>query len=430
MADAFDRYVPEMIETRRRIHKRPELGWTEFETTAIVAKKLTELGFEIHLGREVVNPDAVLGRDPKAVEAAITRAREAGVPEELLSRMDGYTGCVGILDTGRPGPTLAFRHDMDALPIQEITDSASDHLPAREGFASTFKGKMHACGHDSHTAVGLGVAHWLADNKDRLCGRIKLIFQPSEEGTRGAGAMVAAGVVDDVDWFFGAHVGVTAKTGHIQLCADGYLATTKFDVNFTGIQSHAGAKPEAGRSALLAAANAAIMLNAISRTSEGDTRVSVGRLDAGEGRNITPAHAHMECEVRGSTHEANEFMFSRAQEVVKGAADMLGVKYDLIKTGQATTLVTTPEAMETMRKAAEAVPGVTVEDIHHCGGSEDCTLFMRRVAEHGGNPGFFLFGCENKGHHRPDFDIQDTVNLKPGFEVFTNIATAVCGRKD
>ena len=175
---------------------------------------------------------------------------------------------------------------------------------------------------------------------------------------------------------------------------------------------------------------AAIMLNAISRTSEGDTRVSVGRLDAGEGRNITPAHAHMECEVRGSTHEANEFMFSRAQEVVKGAADMLGVKYDLIKTGQATTLVTTPEAMETMRKAAEAVPGVTVEDIHHCGGSEDCTLFMRRVAEHGGNPGFFLFGCENKGHHRPDFDIQDTVNLKPGFEVFTNIATAVCGRKD
>ena len=72
MADAFDRYVPEMIETRRRIHKRPELGWTEFETTAIVAKKLTELGFEIHLGREVVNPDAVLGRDPKAVEAAIT----------------------------------------------------------------------------------------------------------------------------------------------------------------------------------------------------------------------------------------------------------------------------------------------------------------------------------------------------------------------
>ena len=112
MADAFDRYVPEMIETRRRIHKRPELGWTEFETTAIVAKKLTELGFEIHLGREVVNPDAVLGRDPKAVEAAITRAREAGVPEELLSRMDGYTGCVGILDTGRPGPTLAFRHDM------------------------------------------------------------------------------------------------------------------------------------------------------------------------------------------------------------------------------------------------------------------------------------------------------------------------------
>ena len=80
----------------------------------------------------------------KAVEAAITRAREAGVPEELLSRMDGYTGCVGILDTGRPGPTLAFRHDMDALPIQETAD-----VPDR----STVPGVMHACGHDCHTAM-------------------------------------------------------------------------------------------------------------------------------------------------------------------------------------------------------------------------------------------------------------------------------------
>lgn len=429
MTDSFDRYVPEMIETRRRIHKRPELGWTEFETTALVAQRLSSYGFEVHLGREVVNPDAVLGRDPKAAEEGVKRAREAGVPEKILEKMDGYTGCVGILDTGRPGPTLAFRHDMDALPIQELLDPATGHLPAVQGFASTFKGKMHACGHDSHTAVGLGLAHWLSDHKDELCGRIKLIFQPSEEGTRGSGAMVAAGVVDDVDWFFVAHVGVTAKSGHIQLCADGYLATTKFDVNFTGIPSHAGAKPELGRSALLAAANAAIMLTAISRTSQGDTRVSVGRLDAGEGRNITPVHAHMECEVRGATHEANEFMYTRAQEVVKGAAEMQGVKYELIKTGQATTLTTTPAAMDAMRKAAQAVPGVTVEDIHRCSGSEDCTLFMRRVAEHGGNPGFFLFGCDHKGHHRPDFDIQDTVNLKPGFEVLVNLARNICGRK-
>ncbi|MDL2059376.1 amidohydrolase [Mesosutterella sp. AGMB02718] len=429
MADEYDAYVPEMVETRRRLHAHPELGWTEFETTALVAQRLQALGFEIHLGTEVVNPEAVLGRDPKAAKAAEERARAHGVPEEILQRMGGYTGCVGILDTGRPGPTLAFRHDMDALPIQEITDPKSGHLPAVEGFASTVKGVMHACGHDSHTATGLGVAHWLSDHKAELCGRIKLIFQPAEEGTRGAGAMVAAGVVDDVDWFFGAHVGTVAKPGEIVIQPDGYMATTKFDVNYTGVPSHAGGNPEKGRSALIAAADAAVMLTAITRTSEGDTRVAVGRLDAGEGRNITPVHAHMECEVRGSTFAANDYMFSRAQEVVKGSAEMMGVKYEIIKTGQAGVIETTDAALAAMHKAAGEIPGIKVRDYHNAGGSEDCTLFMHRVAEHGGNPGFFLFGCNHHGHHRPDFDIQDTKNMKPAFLVFVNLARDICGRR-
>lgn len=429
MADEFDPYVPEMIEVRRRLHANPELGWTEFETTALVATKLQALGFEVHLGREVVDPEAALGRDEKLIAASIERARAAGVSEELLARMDGLTGCVGILETGRPGPTLAFRHDMDALPIQELTDPATGHLPAVEGFASKRKGVMHACGHDSHTSMGLAVAHWLADHKDELCGRVKMIFQPSEEGTRGSGAMVAAGVVDDVDWFFGAHVGTSAKTGDVQLCRSGFFATTKFDVNFTGLQSHAGNKPEAGKSALIAAANAAIMLTAIPRTSQGVTRISVGRLDAGEGRNITPAHAHMECEVRGGTFAANDYMFGRAMAVIKGAAEMQDVKYEVIKTGQAGVLETTDAAMDEMQKAAEKVPGIKVTTIDDMAGSEDCTLFMHRVMEKGGNPGFFLFGCDHHGHHRPDFDIQDTVNMKPGFEVFVNLARQICGKK-
>ncbi len=427
MTDALDRYADEVVSARRRFHKRPELGWTEFETTAYVAEKLGEYGFEVHLGTEVVKPEAVLGRDEKQVAAAIERARAAGVSGELLARMEGYTGCVGILDTGRPGPVVAFRHDMDALPIQEITDPASEHLPAKEGFASEFKGVMHACGHDSHTAVGLGFAHWLADHKDEFCGRIKLIFQPSEEGTRGAAAMAAAGVVDDVDWFFGSHVGVYAKPGEICPIAKGFLATVKFDVNFTGIPSHAGAAPEKGRSALLAAANAAVMLNAISRTSEGDTRISVGRLDAGEGRNITSMHAHMECEVRGATHEANQFMYSRAQEVIAGAAAMLGVQYEIIKAGEATTLVTDDAALEVVQKAAADIPGISVRTLYESNGSEDCTILMRRVAEHGGKPAFFLYGCTHKGHHRPDFDVQDTQNLKPALAAAVNIAKRVCG---
>ena len=423
-----EKYIEEMIQTRRALHKRPELGWTEFETMWHICSHLEQWGIPYVLGTKVINPAFVMGRNETEVKDAMERAKKHGVPEAFLEKTEGYTGAAAIIDTGRPGPVTAFRCDMDALPIRESDDCS--HEPAKLGFASERAGIMHACGHDGHSAVGLTVAHWLWDHKDELCGQFKVLFQPAEEGVRGARPMSESGIVDDVDWLVGSHVGGNFHSGEVTVQDGGFLASTKFDITFTGLQSHAGNAPHKGHNALVAAACATMMIQGIPRHGDGDSRVAVGKLVAGEGRNITPAHAHMECEVRGSTHEANEFMFSRAQEVVKGAADMLGVKYDLIKTGQATTLVTTPEAMETMRKAAEAVPGVTVEDIHHCGGSEDCTLFMRRVAEHGGNPGFFLFGCENKGHHRPDFDIQDTVNLKPGFEVFTNIATAVCGRKD
>ena len=169
------------------------------------------------------------------------------------------------------------------------------------------------------------------------------------------------------------------------------------------------------------------MLSAISRTSEGDTRISVGKLVAGTGRNITPAHAHMECEVRGTTSEACDFMWEKAQTVVKGSAEMLGVEVKLTKVGEATTLKATPEVV---RKAAAAAKDVKeVKEITAPQASEDCTIFTRAVVAHGGNAAFFLYGCEHHGHHRPDFDVQDTVNLEPGLEVFAGIAKEVLGRK-
>ena len=427
MSDTIQSYVPEMIRTRRALHRRPELGWTEFETTALAMERLRAMGYEVLAGTRVIDPKAVLGRDEKAVAEAQQRARAHGVSEELLAQMQGYTGCVAILRTGRPGPVLAFRHDMDALPIQEITDPATGHLPAVQGFASEFPLRMHACGHDAHTAIGLALARYLMDHRDEFCGTIKLIFQPAEEGTRGAAAMASAGVVDDVDWLFGAHMGTSAASGELMVVTGGFLSTTKFDVDFTGTPSHAGGNPEKGRSALIAAANAAIMLTAIPRTSQGDTRISVGRLDAGEGRNITPVHAHMECEVRGATDAANRFMMERARAVIEGCAIAQGVTWTLTKTGEACTLYTDEEALGVMRQAVRQVPGTTLSDAV-CVGSEDCTVLMRRVAERGGHAGYFLAGCSHHGHHRPDFDVQDEVNLKPALETFTQIAAIVCGR--
>lgn len=425
MADSLQDYIDEAIETRRRLHARPELGWTEFETTALIASRLGALGFSVRVGAEALDPAAAMGRDEAAARAAEARARKAGVPEALLKRMAGYTGAIGEFDTGRPGPLLAMRFDIDALPILETEDPA--HLPASQGFASAFPGIMHACGHDCHTGIGLALAHWAADHAGELRGRLRFIFQPAEEGTRGAAAMVAAGAVDDADWFIGAHVGAPAKQGEIRVCEAGFMATTKFDAEFTGVASHAGSRPEAGRSALIAAADAALLLTAIPRTSQGDTRVAVGLLNAGEGRNITPAHAHMEFEVRGSTHEANRYMAERAIEAVRGCAAAVGVKAEIRKAGEADAIASTEAANRLLMEVASGIPGVRPMLVREVAGSDDCTLYMRRAVERGANAGFFLYGCETKGHHRPDFDIADTESMGPGFRMFAGAVRKILG---
>lgn len=134
---------------------------------------------------------------------------------------------------------MAFRVDMDALDLSEEQDVS--HRPYRDGFASCNAGMMHACGHDGHTAIGLGLAHTLKQFESGLHGVIKLIFQPAEEGTRGARAMVDAGVVDDVDYFTAVHIGTGVPAGTVVCGSDNFMATTKFDAHFTGIAAHAGA---------------------------------------------------------------------------------------------------------------------------------------------------------------------------------------------
>ena len=120
-------YVEEMNATRRKIHQTPEEGWTEFQTTWLVAERLRALGLKVLLGTQVINPKAVMGRDPKLVEAAIKRALAAGVPQSFIDETGGYTGAVAVLETGRPGPVTAFRSDMDCVLVTE--SDSPDHLP-------------------------------------------------------------------------------------------------------------------------------------------------------------------------------------------------------------------------------------------------------------------------------------------------------------
>ncbi|MBC8652943.1 amidohydrolase [Providencia vermicola] len=221
-----------LVAWRRQFHCYPETGWGEFYTTAILIKTLEEIGHHVLEGEQIINPDFIRGRNPSIVEKAKRAAKERGVDDALLERIGDYTGCAAIFDTGRPGPTVAFRFDIDCVNVQE-TDTA-EHIPNQEGFSSTNQGYMHACGHDGHMAIGLGVAKWLIENKDRpLKGVIKLIFQPAEEGVRGAKPIAESGILDDVDYFACGHLGCDIPSGVVVAAPERYLSTLKMESPFS-----------------------------------------------------------------------------------------------------------------------------------------------------------------------------------------------------
>lgn len=410
-------YIPEMIETRRKLHKHPEIAWTEFLTTQVIVNRVRELGFKTVLGEALFNKDAVLGREPAVVEAAMARSLKLGMDKKLLDEMQGYTGCMAIWETGRPGPITALRFDIDCVNVEENHNDTNEAFCG--GFDSECAGLMHACGHDAHAAMGLAVAHWIHDNADSLCGTIKIVFQPAEEGTKGASGIAASDNLDDVDYLIGAHIGVAAHLHEVAIIRSGFLSTTKMNVSFTGVPAHAGAAAELGRNALMAACSASMQVMGIARHGQGDTSVNIGTLRAGEGRNVVPVHASIEMEVRGKTAAINQYMQDTAERMVRGSAESYGVQYKIDVMGKAESVACDEDLSDMVKEAAQSVEGVTrVFDIVGCTGSEDCSLLINKVQSHGGKAAFFFYGCNNHGHHKSDFEIQDTESMPVGLEVF------------
>ncbi|RKD85628.1 amidohydrolase [Kushneria marisflavi] len=404
--------TPQLTAWRRDFHQHAESGWVEFRTASLVAEELDRLGYQVTLGRDVVDDTSRMGvPDADTLAREEARARTQGAIERWLPQLSGgFTGVVGVLDTGRPGPTLGYRIDMDALDLEESREAS--HRPAQQGFGSQNAGMMHACGHDGHTTIGLGLARLFKTFESELSGRIKLIFQPAEEGVRGARSMVTAGVLDDVDVFIATHIGLDIPCGEIVCAQDGYLATTKLDVRYTGVPAHAGGRPEEGRNALLAAAQAAVGLHAIPRHSGGASRINVGVLNAGSGRNVVPATAMMKIETRGENTVINEEMRRRAIDVIEGAAQMQGVSVEYSLAGEADTCTSSPALVDYIQKRIEGLPGVEVVTprISEPSGSEDATCMMKRVQERGGLATYMIFGTElAAGHHHQCFDFNEDV---------------------
>ena len=416
-----------LVSVRRDLHRRPEPAWLEFYTTARIVEEIREIGVdELHVGREALDPGARLAvPDGDTIAEWYERAREAGAPANLLAELEGgHTGAIAVLEGGE-GPTVALRVDIDGLPRAESEDP--NHAPAREGFRSVHEGAMHACGHDAHAAIGLGVLRTLAESD--FGGTFKLIVQPAEEQIGGGKAVAESGQLDDVDHLLAVHVGLDHPTGEVVAGVDDFLAVSHFEARFTGESAHAGGHPNRGRNAVQAMATAIQNLYAIPRHDEGATRVNAGKVGGGTATNIIPEGAFIEGEVRGETTELMEYTRERAHRVLENAASMHGCSVEVEKGGEAPSARSDEELVEVVTGVARDVDGVdSVVRRDDLGGSEDASYLMRRVQERGGTAGYVCVGTDHPGgHHTATFDV-DEASIPIGVDVLSGAVRSLLGR--
>lgn len=351
--------------------------------------------------------------DAAELAGARKRARDEGVPAAALGRLEETTGLVAERTFG-PGPVVGIRVDMDALPVTEADD---DHRPAREGFASRHPDEMHACGHDGHTAIGIGVARAIADGEG-FDGTLKVFFQPAEEGLRGGRAMSVTDHLEDVEHFVALHLGLDYETGTIVAGLDRPYASAKVDVRFAGESAHAGSDPEAGRNALQAASAAINNLYGLPRHADGITRINVGEVRSSNAQNVIADEATMRYEIRSDVQAVTDCLRERAGRVVAGAAQMHDVGVEESLFGRSMTFEADDEMCEAVAAAARA--SADVDDVierDRLSASEDAAHLIRRVQAEGGTATYVGIGASNAaGHHHPRFD-SDERALQIGVDV-------------
>ena len=401
-----EKTLSKMVERRRDFHRYPETGWAEFRTTSKIAETLAAAGMDIRLAGDFVDPGYVMGRAADT-EAQTERALRQGASPEITEKMKGLTGLLAEIDTGMPGPLTAIRFDIDSVDTTETEDP--EHLPVICGFRSVNNGSMHACAHDGHAAVGMTLAEVISAEKDSLKGKIRFIFQPAEEGARGGYAFLKAGAVDDADYFLTLHLGLGNPTGTVFGGTDGFLFSTKIDADYKGVGAHAGAEPQKGKNALLAAASAALSIHGIPPSSEGLVRTNVGVLNAGDGRNVVPPKAHMKIETRGATEDAAMYIYMAVMRILSGAAEMYDVKLTARKCGEAISASSDRDLAGIVMDAAASVSGVSRRElIQPMAGSDDACWLMKGVQERGGKATYIGIGADTKaGHHNDHFDFDE-----------------------
>lgn len=424
-----------LIDYRRDFHKYAEAKWTEFRTTSKVAKRLLELGVEVYMGLDIVEKGFQFSYPSEdIIQREIERAIKQGASEELIRKMDNITGVVGIIDTKKEGPTIAFRFDMDALTT--IESDEDKHFPKAKGFRSINEGYCHACGHDGHTAIGLGVAEVLMSMKDKINGKVKLIFQPSEEGGGGARGIVEKAILDDVDYFFAGHVGLTKldglplKSGGIICGVKDFLDNRRYNITYTGKAAHPCGDPHVGKNALLAASTAALNIHAIAPHSEGMLRVNVGVLKAGVSRNTIAPNAYLEVEIRGENDTVAEYGEDKMLSIIKGVASVYQLECDVEHVGSTPSAESDDAAIDLVEKCAKEIPWFKeFEKVGSVGGTDDASDMIRRVQKNGGVGTYIGLGADfAASFHHSSFDFDESVML-PSVQLFVRLVQQLQDKK-
>ena len=355
----------DVIDLRHTIHQNPELGNMEVKTAALVADRLKALGIEVRT-------------------------------------QVGKTGVVGVLKGGLPGPVVALRADMDALPVKEMND-----LPYASKATGIRLGKtvpvMHACGHDTHTAMLLGAARVLAEHRDQVAGTVVFLFQPAEEGAAdvddsqtdtliGAQAMIRDGALDapKVEAIFGVHVMAGYPTGHLYYEAGTVLnSSDQFRITLNGQQTHgsapwSGADPIVASSAVIGGLQTLVSRRA--DLSQGMAVVSVGTINGGSASNIIPQSVELTGTIRSNSPAIRDTILKKMPPLVQGIASAYETRGDLLLLNHTPVTVNNPGLTEAMVPALElAAPGKVERLPASLSPSEDFSYYAQKV------PGLFVF---------------------------------------
>lgn len=404
----------EFVKYRREFHKFPEPGWHEIRTSARVAEILTGMGYSCLVGEDVVNVETIsiesLTEEEKKSE--MERAVKQGADPEYVKRTNGYPGVIAEFDTGKEGPVTAFRFDIDCLPYEE--PAKEGYRPYDEGYRSCNADCVHACGHDAHTAMGLGIAAALVEKKDEYCGKIRLIFQPAEETFFGAQSIIDKGHLDDVMNFISMHVALSAENeplpSHTMACGcKDFLSDRQVNFSFNGRAAHPCGASQEGKNALLAACSAALNLHSVAPHEKGLTRVNVGELHAGVAPNTIAPNALLVVEYRGETPEISDYLGKRVFDIIDGSAKAYDMDYTYVDYGEVPAGKSDDAMMEIIERAGKKVPWF--EKIHfvgNVGGTDDAAAMIRKVQQNGGIGTYVGIGTNTTNTlHNPEFDIDE-----------------------